>query len=111
MFAHARHVQQPHPDLPLAQWVGGLALEQQGKYAVAATASETWLRMSSGNRRAIPDLGHVYGLLGRHADALRLSEDSRDGTTTNSLGPVETSLIYVGLGDKESAFSWLEKGY
>jgi tetratricopeptide (TPR) repeat protein len=112
MLAHARRVQKHHPDLPQAHWLVGLALEQQGKYADAATAFETCLRSSHRDPRATPALGHVYGLLGKRADALRLIETSRDGIIkADQLGPTGIALIYLGLGDKDSAFAWLEKAF
>jgi TolB-like protein/cytochrome c-type biogenesis protein CcmH/NrfG len=104
-------LKQQRPNLPLAHWLLGLALEQLHKYEDAATAFETTLRLSPRDVRAIPALGHVYGVMGRRQDALRLIETTRDRAMKGRLGPTAVAVIYLGLGDKDAAFSWFEKAW
>jgi tetratricopeptide (TPR) repeat protein len=111
LAAHSTSLKQQHPNLPLAHWLLGLALEQQHKYEDAAAAYETTLRLSPRDPRAIPALGHVYGVMGRRQEALRMIETTRDRAMKGRLGPTAVAVIYLGLGDKDAAFSWFEKAW
>lgn len=111
LAAHARQVKWEHPDLPLADWLAGLALESKGKYTDAITSFETCQRRSPLDIKNNPSLGHAYGLAGRRADAFRLIQIGLDRALKGALGPYSISLMYLGLGDKESALTWLEKAY
>lgn len=111
MLAHAQSLQRQYPDVPQVHWLIGLALEQRGRYRDAAREFEACLRQSPGDIRATPALGHVYGLLGRRTDAMRVIETSRDLATKGGLGPTGIGLVYLGLGDISSSFQWWEKAY
>jgi serine/threonine-protein kinase len=109
---YVRSIQTLHPDVALVEWLSGLALEQRGRYAEAASAFEKSLDLSPHDARATPALGHVYGLLGRRDAALKLIRESRDGAMKGwNSGPVGIALIYLGLGDRESSLTWLETAY
>ena len=111
MLAHARSLQRQHPDVPQVHWLIGLALEQQGQYRNAAGEFEACLRQSPGDIRATPALGHLYGLLGRRTDAMRVIDTSRDLATKGGLGPTGIGLVYLGLGDISSSFSWIGRPF
>jgi len=57
-------------------------------------------------------LGHLYGRIGRRAQALemleRLDELSRQG---KYVSPALKAWIYAGLNDRDNAILWLTKGY
>jgi hypothetical protein len=56
-------------------------------------------------------LGMAYGLSGRTTEALdvlkKLAGMSREG----HVPAAEYAFVYTGLGDKERALDWLERGY
>ncbi len=109
---YARSLRPLHPGVALVPWLIGLALEQQGRYAEAASEFGKTLEISPDDARATPALGHVYGRLGRREDALKLIAESRDSMVRGgNSGPVGIALIYLGLGDRESALTWLETAY
>jgi tetratricopeptide (TPR) repeat protein len=111
LASYGASLSQQRPNLPLAHWLLGLALEQLHEYEDAAAAFETALSLSPRDARATPALGHVYGLMGRRQDALRLIESTRDRDMRGWLGPTSVAVIYLGLGDKDAAFSWFEKAW
>jgi TolB-like protein/cytochrome c-type biogenesis protein CcmH/NrfG len=111
LLSYARLVSQKHPDLPQVHWLSGLALEQKRQYKDAAAEFEICLRFAPRDMRATPALGHVYGLLGRRNDVMRLIDAERDRGLKEGLGPTAISLMYLGLGDKESTIGWLAKAY
>lgn len=55
--------------------------------------------------------GYVYGRMGRVADARKVIADLQDKAKKGYVAPTDLAKIYIGLGDKDQAFAWLEKGY
>jgi tetratricopeptide (TPR) repeat protein len=56
-------------------------------------------------------LGWLYAVSGRRADALRLAKELKDLSSHAYVDPYNVAVVYAGLGDKDEAFRWLEKGY
>ena len=56
-------------------------------------------------------LGLAYGLAGRKADALKILNELLELNKTRYVTPAALVNVYIGLGDKEQAFVWLEKAY
>ncbi len=56
-------------------------------------------------------LGQIYGLVGRRTDALRILDQLERQSTGQYVSPIAFVLVYWGLGDKDSAFQWLERAY
>jgi serine/threonine-protein kinase len=63
------------------------------------------------NPYGIGHLGYVYARAGKKNEAIKvlnqLLEFSKKGYTLS----VQIAYVYAGLGDKDRAFEWLEKGY
>ncbi|HEU5237154.1 MAG TPA: hypothetical protein VFU37_08440, partial [Pyrinomonadaceae bacterium] len=55
-------------------------------------------------------LAYAYALAGRRNDALRVLADLQAMKRPYS-APIRVGRIYIGLGDKDQAFAWLEKAY
>lgn len=84
-------------------WLG-VIFERQGRFDEAIPEFQT-ARMLTGGGPA--NLGRVYALAGRKSDALRVLDTLlQRGASATSI-----ALIYDGLGDKEKALEWLERGY
>jgi eukaryotic-like serine/threonine-protein kinase len=56
-------------------------------------------------------IGYVYGRMGRSEDARKVLADLQKQSKTDYIAPSNFAKIYIGLGDKDQAFAWLEKGY
>ena len=56
-------------------------------------------------------IGYVYGRMGRAADARNVIADLQEQSRKGYVAPTNFAKIYIGLGDKDQAFAWLEKGY
>jgi serine/threonine protein kinase/Tfp pilus assembly protein PilF len=56
-------------------------------------------------------LGWVYAVSGKRADALKLAKEFKELSSHAYVDPYNVAVIYAGLGDKDEAFRWLEKGY
>jgi eukaryotic-like serine/threonine-protein kinase len=56
-------------------------------------------------------LGWIYAVSGRRADALKIAKELKDLSLHAYVDFYGLAAIYAGLGEKEEAFRWLEKGY
>ncbi len=56
-------------------------------------------------------LGYAYAAAGRKNDALKKIAELQSLAERKYIPPMWFARIYVGLGDKERAFEWLEKAY
>ena len=56
-------------------------------------------------------LGMCYGLAGRQADANKVLKELLELSRRRYVTPVALVQVYIGLGDKDQAFAWLEKAY
>jgi tetratricopeptide (TPR) repeat protein len=100
-------VVQDHPNYPGARYSRGLMYLQQAKYDEAVAIFEDLY--GKDRRLAGAALGYTYGVMGRVADARRVLAEMLALLQPTNLPPQEIGLIYLGLGDLEDAFVWLEK--
>jgi eukaryotic-like serine/threonine-protein kinase len=63
------------------------------------------------NQTVTSGLGWVYAVSGRRADGLKLAKELKELSSHAYIDPYNVAVIYAGLGDKDEAFRWLEKGY
>jgi len=89
-------------------WLGR-AYMQKGMYDQAIPELERVIDPQSGDGMA--QLGYTYARAGRKADALKILATLEALGTRRYSSPVRVACIYAGLGDKDQAFEWLEKGY
>jgi TolB-like protein/DNA-binding winged helix-turn-helix (wHTH) protein/Flp pilus assembly protein TadD len=85
---------------------------QQGKLAAGIQELEKAVTLSEGNNpRAIAHLGYAYALAGRRNDAESMLRKLNELSNKHHVHPDLVAGVYVGLGQKEEAFEWLEKAY
>ena len=56
-------------------------------------------------------LGHVYGVTGKKNDARTMLDELTRLSAQEYVPGTSLALIYAGLGEKDQAFAWLDKGY
>ena len=56
-------------------------------------------------------LGFVYGQAGEKDNALGILKELAMLSKQRWVSPIDYALVYAGLGDADSTFTWLEKGY
>jgi TolB-like protein/Tfp pilus assembly protein PilF len=59
----------------------------------------------------LDDLGYIYALAGRRADAEKVLKELEDLSTETYVPPYGRAAIYAGLGDLEKSFEWLGKAF
>ncbi|MGH9855492.1 MAG: tetratricopeptide repeat protein, partial [Blastocatellia bacterium] len=90
-----------------AQYILGLSYLAQGH---TEQALEIFQKLyATREALAIAALGHTYGRLGRKDDALRVLVRAQELARQDKLPPQEIAIIYIGLGDRDQAFAWLNK--
>jgi len=97
----------PRSDLSLQ--LLGHAYLQKGMNAEAIDAFRRAAALSGVRDSA--HLAYGYAVTGHRADAKRLIERLVASDGSRYLPPFHIALAYAGLGDKDAAFRWLERGY
>ena len=87
------------------------ALEASGRLADAVASCERGAALTHRASYAISSLGRLYALAGRTAEAKQILEELLDRYRRQEASPVEVAYVYLGLGDKDPAFEWLERGF
>ena len=56
-------------------------------------------------------LGHAYAVSGRKDEARAVIEQLNELSKHSYVSPYRVAAIYIGLGEKEQAFAWLDRAY
>jgi tetratricopeptide (TPR) repeat protein len=99
------------PDDTGALWYLGYALFANGHPEQAIPPLEKAVSMSNRSPGVIGVLIRAYAHAGRRSDALRLLAELKKRQEMGYMPAGAFISAYLGLGDNEQAFVWLEKGY
>ena len=99
------------PGFWVAHFVMAAIYERTGKPEAAIQSFEKAYRNSGGNLQALASKGYVLARSGRYAEADQIVHGLIEAGKTRFVPPSSIALVYAGLGNRESAFQWLEKGY
>jgi len=99
------------PSFWLARTTLALAYIGQSRYAEAVAELEKLGSPSALASSYTGFVGYAYAVSGRRAEALRVLAELEERAKREYVSPSARALIYMGLGDKDQAFVWLEKGY
>ena len=58
-----------------------------------------------------PNVAWAYAVSGMRAEAIKILQVLKERSGRESVPPVFLARIYAALGEKEQAFTWLEKAY
>jgi TolB-like protein/DNA-binding winged helix-turn-helix (wHTH) protein/Tfp pilus assembly protein PilF len=99
------------PDNAFAHWFLGYALIAKGQPEQAIPELKEALRFSDRSSAVIGVLVRAYAHAGRRSDALRLLAELKRRRQAGYVPAAAFVNAYLGLGDKEQAFAWLECAY
>lgn len=88
----------------------GRAYEQKGKLPEAIATFQRGLTLE-GNTELWSGLGHAYAASGNKAEAQKVLDHLKELSTHSYVAPYNVAVIYVGLGEKDEAFVWLNRAY
>ena len=87
----------------------GRAYERKGMYQEAIAQSQKGVSLSGGNPGSLASLGYTYALSGKRVEARKILKQLAQLSKRRYVSPYSIAMIYVGLGEKDLAFDWLEK--
>lgn len=94
-----------------AYWTLGHTYAANQQFDEAIAAAEKAVTLSERTPGALGILGLAYGLAGRKAEATKILNELLALTKKRYVTPATIANVYIGLGDKDQAFVWLEKAY
>jgi pentatricopeptide repeat protein len=118
---HARHyddairelrsVLAVHPDNATAHWFLGFVLIDNGQPEEAIPELEKTVSLMDRSPGTIGVLIRAYARAGRRTDALRLLAELKKRRQSGYVPAGAFVNAYLGLGDRDQAFAWLEQAY
>jgi DNA-binding winged helix-turn-helix (wHTH) protein/tetratricopeptide (TPR) repeat protein len=108
---HFRASQELDPRSPVSCWGLGKSLAQMGRYEDALAALRAFKARSGFEPPVLTaEIGYVLGLAGCRQEALQTLRELQ-ASTAAYVNPYFFSTIYLGMGDLDQAFDWLERAY
>jgi serine/threonine protein kinase/tetratricopeptide (TPR) repeat protein len=89
----------------------GMTFLQQSKFKEATAEFEKARAIAPMFVYPISALGYAYAIAGRRMEARQMLDELTELSKQEYVLPASKAIIYTGLGEKDNAFKWLEKGY
>ena len=103
-----RKVLEIDPKFAQSHYYLSQAFEMKGLFPEAIAEAQ---KIDSPKEYAIGQLGHIYALQGRRREALGAVDQLQRLSKRIYVDPRYTANIFIALGEKDSAFAWLEKAF
>jgi tetratricopeptide (TPR) repeat protein len=97
----------PNPPVFLFPFPLGVIYAEKGMYGEAVGE----FQKLGDKPHALGHLGNVYARMGKVAEAHSTISKLEEHVQKSGIGRYEIALVYAGLGEKDEAFTWLEKSY
>ena len=105
---HGRRILELNPNFPLGHEPAGRVYLKQGRYAEAVSEFEKNVAADRAPNQ-LSSLGYCYAVAGRRTEALSILKELEEKYAKHEAHGQYVAAVYVGLGDKDKAFAWLEK--
>ena len=89
----------------------GQAFVQKQLYDGAIAELQRAIELSGHSGAFESNLAHVYGVLGRKQEAVKILKDMEARHNENPSVAADIALVYVGLGNRDRAMMWLNRAY
>jgi TolB-like protein/Flp pilus assembly protein TadD len=89
----------------------GQAFVQKQLYDGAIAELQRAIQLSGHSGAFESNLAHVYGVLGRNKEAVKILKELEARHNKNPSVAADIALVYVGLGDRDRAMMWLNRAY
>ena len=96
---------------PLTHQRLGLSYIQKQMYSEAIAEFQQAVNNSNRAPQPLISLGHAYAVAGNKVEAENVLSELREQSQGRYVSPYGVATIYLGLGDIEQAFHWLDKAY
>ena len=95
---------------PVAHGTLGDAYVLKGLFPEAIAEYKRAQQLRGGVAKQVA-VGYALAASGQRAEVLKMLDQLKETAKTQYVSPYDFALLYTGLGDKEQAFQWLERGY
>jgi len=99
------------PNYLWAQWQMGQAYLHTGKFAEAIRLLEKAAETSKRTPAILGTLGATYARAGRTTDAEKILQELTELSKHRYVSAHAFTWVYLGLGDADKSFQWLEREY
>jgi len=89
----------------------GVGYEATGKRLEAISEYQKAVELSGGDQDATVALAHAYAGMGRKTETQKILRDLEQKSANIYVSPYLIATLYATLGDKDTAFKFLEKAY
>ena len=110
-IAQLRSVIAMDPNHYSTYWILGHTYAANKQFDEAIAAAQKAVDLSERTPGALGILGLAYGLAGRKAEATKVLDELLKLNESRYVTPAAMVNVYIGLGDNDKAFEWLEKAY
>jgi len=107
----AQQIVKLHPDFLLAQFWLGSAYREKRMYAQAVETFDRARKLSGDNPAMVMAYGHAQAVAGHAQEARNALQKLEQLRLTRFVPSLYLAAIYVGLGDKDQAFHYLDAAY
>lgn len=107
---HLTSTLEMNPNLPLAHLWLGRSYQEKGMYAEALAEFAQAEKVMRNWPVTIAARGIVLGLAGKGQEARKVLAEMRELAKKRYVTAYGVALVYAGLGDKDQAFGWLQRG-
>jgi Flp pilus assembly protein TadD len=106
---HFRRALDLDPNFHLTHFGIGQVYKRQGRYEDAL--AEMRQTRALGMKDSLPVTGYIYAVSRRRREAQQVLDELDELSKREHVPAFHRAYMYVGLGNKERAFEWLEKAY
>ncbi len=99
------------PHFFIAYFCLGQAYEQKKMYPQAIETFQKGVNLAGRDPQLIAALGHAYALSGERDKANQILAELREMSKHRYVSPYLFAIVYLGLGDKDQTFAWLDKAF
>jgi tetratricopeptide (TPR) repeat protein len=108
--AAIRETIEMHPQFPAAHWYLGVVLLVTDACAEAIVPLRTAHKLSSGSSLGgVAAMGYAQARLGNQEQALNVAAALTARYESEFVSPTFIALVYLGLGDHQTALEWLDR--
>jgi len=107
-FEWCRKVLELDPDFATMRWMLANLYQASGAFEEAIAERKHDVEISGGHPLFVAGLGDSYAAAGKKEEALRVVDELQQLSKHRYIMAYWMALIYAGLGDRDTAFRWLE---
>jgi serine/threonine-protein kinase len=109
-LAQLQHTIDLEPTFFFSHWFLSLLYAREGRLDEAIAAAEKANELSGSNAITVGNLGKVYGLASRTAEARQLLADLRARRRSTYVPACAFLFVHSGLGERDEALEWMARG-